>query len=113
MTDFMNDFPGAITVCDIDGTIIYMNEASAEVFKDDGGTGLIGTSVLDCHPEPSRSKLQLMMEKHEPNVYTIQKHGKRKLIYQTPWYQDGEYAGFIELALYIPWEMPHFNRDNS
>jgi transcriptional regulator with PAS, ATPase and Fis domain len=113
MPDFLKDFPGALTVCDVNGTIIYMNEASIEVFKDDGGAGLIGTSVLDCHPEPSRSKLCEMMEKHETNIYTIQKHGKKKLIYQTAWYQDGEYAGFIELALYIPWEMPHFNRDKA
>lgn len=111
MTDYLQDFPGALTVCDVNGTIVYMNTASIEVFKDDGGEGLIGTNVLDCHPEPSRTQLGQMMEKHEPNVYTIQKNGKKKLIYQTPWYKDGEYAGFIELALYIPWEMPHFNRD--
>lgn len=113
MIDYLKDFPGAITVCDVNGIILYMNEASIEVFKDDGGAGLIGTNVLDCHPEPSRSKLCQMMEKHEPNVYTIQKKGKKKLIYQTPWYQGGEYAGFIEMALFIPVEMPHFNRDKT
>ncbi len=51
------------------------------------------------------------MAKQQANVYTIEKHGKKKLIYQTPWYRDGKYAGFIELSLVIPEEMPHFIRD--
>jgi hypothetical protein len=34
----------------------------------------------------------------------------KKLIYQTPWYAGGEYAGFVEISLEIPFEMPHFIR---
>ena len=103
-------FPGAITVCDREGTILYMNDQALEVLADDGGSKLLGQNVLDCHPEPSRSKLKRMMETQQPNVYTIEKKGKKKLIYQSPWYQDGEYAGFVELSLFIPFEMPHFIR---
>jgi hypothetical protein len=51
----------------------------------------------------------MMLEKRQ-NIYTIEKNGVKKLIYQTPWYQDGQYAGFIELSLEIPFEMPHFIR---
>ena len=86
-------------------------QVDREVFAADGGAKLIGTNVLDCHPEPSRSKLQGMMDERRTNVYTIQKNGKKKLIYQAPWYKDGVYAGFVELSLEIPWDMPHFNRD--
>ena len=43
------------------------------------------------------------------NVYTIKKEVK-KLIYQTPWYADGQYAGFVELSVEIPFDMPHFIR---
>ncbi|MGB8959188.1 MAG: hypothetical protein WCC00_09310, partial [Candidatus Aminicenantales bacterium] len=68
-------------------------------------------NVLDCHPEPSRSKLKGMMAERRTNVYTIQKNGRRKLIYQAPWHKDGAYAGFVELSLEIPWDLPHFNRD--
>jgi hypothetical protein len=32
------------------------------------------------------------------------------LIYQTPWYQDGTYAGLVELELPLPPDMPHFVR---
>jgi hypothetical protein len=46
-------------------------------------------------------------------VETIQKNGKKKLVFQAPWARRGVYAGFVELVLVIPWEMPHFNRDAS
>jgi len=66
--------------------------------------------VFDCHPEPARSELKHLMEAHQPNVYTIEKNGLKKLIYQTPWYQNGAFAGFIELSLEVPFELPHFVR---
>ena len=34
----------------------------------------------------------------------------KKLIYQAPWYRDGAYAGFVELSLVVPFELPHFVR---
>ncbi len=108
---WVKEFPGAVTVCDPDGVILEMNDKSAETFNDDGGRALIGKNVLDCHPEPARSKLKHMLEARQANVYTIEKNGRKKLIYQSPWYQDGQYAGFIEIALEIPSEMPHFVRD--
>jgi transcriptional regulator with PAS, ATPase and Fis domain len=108
---WVKEFPGAVTVCDTEGRIIEMNDAAVEAFAADGGDKLIGTNVLDCHPEPSRSKLKGMLESGRANIYTIQKKGKKKLIYQSPWYDKGRYAGFVEVSLAIPWDMPHFNRD--
>jgi PAS domain S-box-containing protein len=108
---WVKEFPGAVTVCDKEGRIIEMNQKAVEAFAADGGEKLIGTNVLDCHPEPSRAKLKEMMEAGRTNVYTIQKKGKRKLIYQSPWSEAGRYAGFVEFSVEIPWDMPHFNRD--
>ncbi|MBU2610669.1 MAG: PAS domain-containing protein [Chloroflexi bacterium] len=108
---WVKEFPAAITVCDPDGVILDMNAAAEEVFKEDGGRGLIGKNVLNCHPEPARSQLERMLDKQQKNVYTIEKKGKKKLIYQTPWYKDGAYSGFVELSIEIPFEMPHFVRD--
>jgi hypothetical protein len=28
-----------------------------------------------------------------------------------PWYQDGEFAGVVEISIPIPDELPHFDRD--
>ncbi len=107
---WIEEFPGAVTVCDRDGIILEMNARAAETFAADGGRQLIGRCLFDCHPEPARTKVQALVVSGQKNVYTIEKHGVKKLIYQSPWYQDGQYAGFVELALEIPFEMPHFVR---
>jgi len=104
------EFPGAITVCDADGIILEMNDKAAKSFETSGGVTLLGTQMRDCHPEPARTKLQQLLETRLANVYTIEKNGIHKLIYQSPWYQDGEYRGLVELSLEIPAEMPHFIR---
>lgn len=108
---WIKSFPGAITVCDEQGIILEMNQAACEVFRNDGGEKLIGANLFDCHPEKARHKLEALLEKQQTNVYSIEKNGKKKLIYQTPTYRDGKYAGFIELSLEIPKEIPHFIRD--
>jgi transcriptional regulator with PAS, ATPase and Fis domain len=107
---WLEGFPGAITVCDHEGIILYMNERAQDAFKTEGGSALIGSNLLDCHPEPARSKLSDLLKNQQTNAYTIEKKGKKKMIYQSPWYQDGIYAGFVELSLIIPFEMPHFIR---
>jgi len=107
---FFMKFPGAITVCSPDGRILAMNERARAA--DAGGDKLLGTNVLDCHPEPARSKLAALLAEGRENVYTIEKKGVRKLIFQSPWKENGVYAGFFELSLVIPEKMPHFIRGN-
>ncbi len=104
---WVREFPGAVTVCDAQGIILEMNERAVATFAADGGAALIGRNVLDCHPEPSRTQLAAMLASGQSNAYTIEKNGVRKLIYQSPWYEDGEYRGFVELSLVIPEELPH------
>jgi hypothetical protein len=108
--DWIKEFPGAVTVCDKDGILLEMNDKAALGYEKDGGRALIGSNVLDCHSEPARSKTRALLASGEKNIYTIEKNGVRKLIYQSPWYIEGRYAGFVELSLEIPWEMPHFIR---
>ena len=113
MTDAQNwikEFPCAITVCDTRGTILAMNDKSCKSFEEDGGAALIGTNVLDCHPEPARTKLAELLASGSANVYTIEKAGVKKLIFQSPWYARGVYAGFVELSLPLPADLPHFVR---
>ena len=107
---WIQEFAGSVTVCDREGIILEMNEAAARGFAADGGKALIGTNALDCHPEPARSKMKQLLQTQGRNVYTIEKKGVKKLICQAPWYQDGQYAGFVELSLEIPAAMPHFVR---
>ena len=108
---WMYNLGGAVTVCDTEGTIIYMNKKSQSTFVGDGGAELVGKNVLDCHPEPARSKLATMLKTQELNCYTIEKNGVKKLIYQAPWYKETEeYGGFVELSLEIPMEIAHYVR---
>ena len=71
---------------------------------------LVGSSLLDCHPDQARAKLRQLMEQRLTNVYTVEKNGVKKMIYQAPWYENRHYCGFVELSLEIPDEMPHFVR---
>ena len=108
--EWIKDFTGAITVCDTEGIIIEMNDKAIKTFEDDGGANLIGTNLLDCHPEPSRFKVKELLKSQQKNVYTIEKNSIKKLIYQAPWFKDGQCAGLVEFSLEIPNEMPHFIR---
>jgi transcriptional regulator with PAS, ATPase and Fis domain len=105
------EFPGAITICDAAGVILEMNDQAAKAFAKDGGRALVGTNLLDCHPEPSRTKLQDLLSSGRINVYTIEKGGTKTLVYQAPWYEDGQYRGLVEVALTLPETLPHFVRD--
>ncbi len=109
--EWIKELPGAVTVCDAQGIILEMNDRAARTFENDGGYALVGKSLLDCHSELSRSKVEKLLSTHEKNVYTIEKNGIKKLIFQSPWYKNnGKYAGFVEISLEIPFEMPHFVR---
>jgi transcriptional regulator with PAS, ATPase and Fis domain len=107
---WIKEFPAAVTVCDPAGIILEMNDKAAQTFVKEGGLALIGTNLFDCHPDPAHGKLERLMESRQVNIYSIENNGIKKLIYQSPWHQNGEYAGFVELSFEIPFEMPHFVR---
>ncbi|MCJ7520281.1 MAG: hypothetical protein MUO42_11505 [Anaerolineaceae bacterium] len=106
-------FPAAITVTDEKGIIVEMNDVSVENYHKDGGAALIGTNAIECHKEPSLSKVKKLYETHSLNVYTITKNGKKKLIYQAPYFVEGKFSGMVEISLPLPDGMPHFDRDKK
>ena len=108
--DWIKEFPVSVTICDRSGIILDMNDKAAKMYEKDGGRNLIGCNILDCHPENARVKTQALLAAGEQNIYSIEKNGIKKLIYQSPWFVGGQYAGYVELALEIPFEMPHFIR---
>jgi hypothetical protein len=108
---WIKEFPASVTVCDPEGIIIEMNAMAARTFAKDGGLALIGKSLYDCHPDPARGKLERLLDDRKTNIYTIEKNGVKKLIYQSPWYKEGAYAGFIEFSFEIPFTIPHFIRE--
>ena len=81
--DFYKGLNVAITVSDKDGNVIYQNDSSIDVNGDARGRNL-----KQCHNPHSWEMICHMLEANVSNVYTISKKGKKKLIYQTPWYDD-------------------------
>ena len=90
--EWAEELPVAITVTDKSGKIIEMNDMSATTFAKYGGHKLMGTNIRDIHSEQAYRKIM-------------------KMVYQTPWYQNGKYAGLIEFSMVIPRGMPHFLRN--
>ncbi len=109
--NWVKEIPAEVLVCDTDGTILEMNDEAEALFEGDGGRGLLGTNVLDCHPEPSRLKLEGMLDKQTANSYFNTESGEKRFFFQSPWYKEGRYAGFVEISFGVPENIPHFIRE--
>ena len=53
---WIKEVPVSITVCNKEGTIVEMNDRSAASYEKDGGYGLMGKNIRDCHPEHALQK---------------------------------------------------------
>jgi transcriptional regulator with PAS, ATPase and Fis domain len=97
-----DEFNGAVTICNRQGIIVYMNRQSETQFAKYGGKKLLGKSLIDCHPEPSRTQLLEMLEKPTENKYIFEKNGKKKLVVQSPWIENSRFMGVVEISVYLP-----------
>lgn len=98
----------AVTVCDVNGIILFMNSKAKATFAKYGD--LIGKNLFECHSASSCEKIRHMLATGESNSYTIEKGPIKKMIYQTPWREDDRIAGMVEISMEIPHEMPHYVR---
>jgi PAS domain-containing protein len=110
LSSWLDGMDVAITVCDRNGIIVYMNDQATRTFSADGGKALLGKSLWECHPESAREKIRSLLVTGAGNSYTIEKNGIRKLIHQAPWRENGELAGLVEFSFVVPQAMPHFIR---
>lgn len=112
MPDWITGFPGAVTVSDVNHRVIFMNDAAARTWESRGGRALIGKDLLSFHNEHSRAIIENMLATGGTNVYTVEKNGVKKLIYQSAWRDSsGKVAGLAELSLVLPDELPHMKRN--
>ena len=107
MENYWKELEIAITVSDKNARVLAMNDKAIHTFEKYGGEKLIGTSLYDCHPPQANELIKRFLETKETNAYTIEKAGQKKLIYQTPWFEKGEFMGYVELSLPLPENMPH------
>lgn len=108
--DYLENVAFAACVCDKEGVVLYQNARS---IKRDGDVR--GKNLYDCHNPHSGAMIRHMIQTGESNTYEIIRHGKRRLLYQTPWYEtpEGPVSGLIELSIDLPDEYPTFNRDKQ
>lgn len=99
----------AITVCDKDGKIVFMNKKSCELFAKSGS--IIGRNLKEFHPERAWKIIQELLKTGGTNCYTISKRGQKKMIYQSAWFENGAVAGLVEISVIIPESMPHYIRE--
>lgn len=107
----------AVTLCDREGFIIYMNDKSKATFAKYGD--ITGNNLKACHSPHSWDIIRDLLAKGGSNTYTISKNGVKKIIHQTPWYETGNslsddgagrIGGLVEISVVIPEDTPHFNR---
>ena len=100
----------AITVSDKNGVILYMNKKACDSNEALGGS-MVGKNLFDCHPAKSQGRVRELYEKEMTEAYTVEKKGRKKLVYHAPWYENGEFAGIVELSIPLPLEMSHYVRE--
>lgn len=103
-----DEIDGAVTICDKDCKILYMNDRSRATFARYGD--LIGHDLMQYHPPHAQATIRRLLDEGTDNAYTIEKNGQRKLIFQTPWRRDGEVMGLVEFSFILPADMPHYVR---
>jgi len=103
--DWVKELPAEVTVCDEAGRLTEMNDAA------EGGRGLLGADVLDCHTDADRRKLEVMLKEGRSNVCLNEENGTLTFVYQSPWYADGRCAGLVDISFGVPGEIPHHLRE--
>ncbi len=107
--DWAESVSCAVTICDTEGTIIFMNERSRKTFASHGD--LIGRNLYECHQAFSQNMIRHMLATGESNTYEVIKNGVHKIIHQTPWRVDGKIAGMVEFSTVLPSPLKVINRD--
>jgi transcriptional regulator with PAS, ATPase and Fis domain len=106
--DFLWDdnFPSAVTVCDMQGVIIAMNRQARKKFAKRGGGKLIGTSLFSCHAERSGEIIRHLLASGAQNIYVVRDKKGSRLVQQIPWYCEEKMAGLVEIITPFTGEIP-------
>jgi PAS domain-containing protein len=103
--EWLDSLPCEVTVCDKDFKILYMNDKATAKRAKYGGKALIGKNLMDYHPPGAKETIKGIMASGQPNVYTTEKKGARKLKYQAQWKRNGEVAGLVYFSIELPSDM--------
>ncbi len=91
----------SVVICNLTHEIIYMNPAAVQNYAKRGGEKLIGRSLLNCHNQESREKIQKVIdwfaedESHNI-VYTYHNEKQNKDVYMVALREAGKLIGYYE-----------------
>ncbi len=90
-----------VVLCDLNHTIIYMNDAAIENYKKYGGEKLVGQSLLDCHNEKSCEMINKVIDwfkkdKNNNLVYTFKNTKLNKDVYMVALRDGDTLIGYYE-----------------
>ena len=102
MINWVEEFDGAVTICDTNFKIIYMNQRSVNEFAKYGGADLLGQNLLDCHNPQSCEKIKEILQTGDANSYSkVKSDGRTKVIHQSCWRENGIIKGLVEISFYL------------
>jgi len=99
----------AIVICNRDHEIVYMNPAAAIRYEKQGGSKLVGQSLLKCHNPDSVKKIKRVVEWFDQStdhnkVYTFHNEKQNKDVYMVALRETGKLIGYYEKHEYRDWE---------
>ena len=92
----------AVIICNLKHEILYMNPAAKERYVKWGGAELLGKSLLACHNEVSREKIQKVVDWFQESashnrIYTFHNEKEKKDVYMVALRdEDGTLIGYYE-----------------
>ena len=91
-----------VVLCDLEHAIIYMNPAAGERYVGQGGMGLVGTSLLECHPPKANEMIQRVVDWFQADqkhnlIYTFRNDKENKDVYMAALRDEsGTLIGYYE-----------------
>ena len=83
----VNTLDKEVVICDMNHTILYMNQCAIENYTHEFGSDLIGENLLDCHNENSsliiKEKLDYAINNNVNSVILTDKPEKERKSYLT------------------------------
>lgn len=64
--DLLDSLKNPILVADTRHRVVYLNRAAVDFYS--GGTGLLGSCLLDCHNEQSRQQMRDVLRRMEQGL---------------------------------------------
>jgi len=103
LDSFVNSIPDPVVIADTSHKVIYLNKAAREHFEN--GDNLPGRSLMECHNEDSRRKmdevLAILKKGDEVEVQITDKPGQRTFMRAVK-NSRGDLLGYYERYMYWP-----------